>query len=231
MIFATPTLDHRVTLDFFRSSLETDWLLATHGVPHGYKQVGGDQFIAKARNRLVAEFLIEFPMATDLFFLDDDISWPAAKVLEFLNRPEDVVCGVYPKKTETLEFPVELESQDGALIEHDGLYRAVGAPTGFMRIKRHVLESLASYARMYEEENKDGTKGKRWAIFEAGVNYDAGAFWGEDYVFCQKARARGFGIWVDPNIAFTHRGQRNWSGTLAPTIQSWIDAHPPAAGR
>jgi len=201
--------------------METEWRLAQLGIPHGYKQVGGDQFIAKARNRLITEFLTEYPMATDLFFIDDDVGWPADAVIKFLNRPEDIVAGAYPKKTDKPEFPVELSmGEDGGLIEKDGLYQANLAPTGFMRIKRRVLEALVKDCPTYTEACIEG-KAQRWALFEAGANYDKGEWWGEDYVFCQKARNAGFSVWIDPDIEFTHRGNKRWAGNFIHAVNEW----------
>ena len=33
-----------------------------------------------------------------------------------------------------------------------------------------------------------------------------GEFWGEDYVFCRRARQAGFKIWIDPSIKLDHAG-------------------------
>lgn len=216
VLFATPSYDHRVSYEFFKSSIETEWALTAAGIAHGYIGRGGDQFIAKVRNKLTTEFLVQYPMGTDLFFIDDDVGWPAAKVIEFLNRPEDIVAGIYPKKQETLDFPVELEADKatGKLIERNGLIRATGVPTGFMRIKRHVLEELVKHCGQFHELDADGTKRYHYALFRTGISED-GEFNGEDWTFCQNARAAGFEIWVDPNIPFTHRGNKLWSANLA----------------
>jgi len=231
VIFATPTLDHRVSIEYLRSSKETDWLLDTKGISYGYKQVAGDTFVAKARNRLVTEFLLEFPSASHLFFLDDDIGWPAAKVWEFLNRPEDIVAGAYPKKCDKPEFPVELELADGRFIERDGLYRAILAPTGFMCIRRGVLERMAAASTCYKEAHIDGEMRDRWAMFEAGVYAQAGEWWGEDYCFCQKWRDMGGEIWVDPDIEFSHRGHKKWTGNFGHHLGRYLEQHPEQRGK
>jgi hypothetical protein len=54
------------------------------------------------------------------------------------------LCGVYPKKQDNQEFPVTLMMKDGKVIKRDHLYKADLVPTGFMRIKRHVLEKMAA---------------------------------------------------------------------------------------
>lgn len=222
VIFGTPSYSHSVSTEFFKSSIETEWLITAKGLARGYITHPGDQFIAKVRNKIVTEFLVNYPMATDLFFLDDDLGWPAQKVIDFLGRPEDIVAGIYPKKQDSRDFPVELQAdlETGALIERDGLIRANGVPTGFMRIKRHVLETLAKHAGKFRDIAADGTEPEYYEIFRAGVGPD-GRFWGEDWTFCQNAMAAGFEIWVDPNITFTHRGAKKWTDRLSDHLDTF----------
>lgn len=224
VIFATPSFDFRVSLEFLRSSIETEWALQGRGIAHGHIQIGGDCYLAKVRNKLVTEFLTDYPTATDFFFLDDDIGWPAAKIVEFLDRPEPVLAGIYPLKSEDLNFPVELtvDAESGALIERDGLVQANAVPTGFLRIKRHVLETLAAQSTTFKESGVGGVVKEYWNIFEMG-RADDGWWWGEDYCFCQKWRATGGEIWVDPSIAFTHRGNRAWKADLSHHLQAYRD--------
>jgi len=214
-IFGTPCYDHRVCYEFFRSSIETISALSGSGIPYGFIARAGDQFIAKARNKIVSEFLA-IPQATDLFFIDDDVGWPAEAVLRLLNRPEDIVFGAYPKKQAETDFPVELvaDSVTGALNERDGMVMAKAGPTGFMRIKRHVLERLAEHSGTFHEIDADGVDRTHPNIFRTGVSED-GFFCGEDYIFCQNWLALGGELWCVPDIEFTHRGNKMWRDTLA----------------
>lgn len=211
--FATPSLTHSVSMEFMRSSIETDWLLAAKGVGRVYLNRCGDQFIANARSILAYQFLTEHPYAEDLFFLDDDLGWPAEKVLEFLERPQDVMVGVYPKKSEDEDWPVVVCGDNGELVENDGLVRCTRGPTGFMRIKRKVLEALLPHAPKFKSIELDDSVREWPMFFSSGIGSD-GWFWTEDYAFCMNAVAAGFEIWADPDIAFTHRGNRLWRGTF-----------------
>lgn len=217
VVFATPSLTHKVSLDYLRSALETSWLLMKNGISPGYIQRGGDQFIAKVRNKCVGGFLKDHPDAENLFFLDDDLGWPADKVLEYLQRPEDILCGVYPKKSEAEDWPVILWNENGALVERDGLVRCVNGPAGFMRIKRHVLERMAMQAGLFHDLEADGSVGTYPNVFTAGIGPDSW-YWGEDYAFCMNADAAGFEIWCDPSIKFKHRGDKSWNGELVGTL-------------
>lgn len=219
VLFGTPSLSHQVSLDYLASWTKTIWLLAAKGVAVGRLDRGGDQFIAKVRSKIASDFLRLYPMATDLFFLDDDIGWPAEKVFEFLERPEDIVAGIYPKRQDVVNFPVEIAGnlETGGLIERDGMVQATSVATGFLRIKRRVLEKLAETAPMFKDEEADGTIKEYHGFFQSGIGPE-GWWCGEDWIWCQNARAAGFEIWVDPDIYFTHRGGKTWSGSLLPHL-------------
>jgi len=213
VVFATPSLTHMVCKRYNRSILQTTWMLAQRGLTAGHMDRDGDCFVAKARNKLVWDFLRQFPHTQNFFFIDDDVGWPAEKVIEFLGRPEDVVCGIYPKKCAELDFPMSLATADGKLIHRDGLYLAVLAATGFMRIRRHVLETLCEAAPKFRDMEPDGSMVEYPSLFESGPGPD-GLWWGEDYTFCRKWQAIGGDIWIDPDIKFSHQGLNNWDGRL-----------------
>jgi len=216
-VFATPSLDHRVTLDYLRSWTKTVSLLKDSGIDHGMISRGGDCFVAKVRNKLVKQFL-DGP-GTDLFFIDDDLGWPEQKVLEFILSPEPIIAGVYPKKSDDLDWPVGLECDltRGKLIEESGLFIASFAGSGFMRIKREVLEALVKVVPTFKDIEMGGRTEEFPMVFSSGLDAD-GWFCGEDVSFCRLARVHGYPVAVDPNIEFKHRGGKTWKGTLADSI-------------
>jgi len=225
VVFATPAFDHNVTIGYFKSATETGWLLTERGIAYGYHHIGGDPYLAKVRNLLVSECLRKYPQMTDFFFLDADIEWDAKAVLKLLDHPGDVVAGIYPKKNDVPEFPCELELVDGKLVEKDGWYKARAVPTGFLRIKRGVLERMAAKVGTYI----DGTGGGKEAsnIFQMGYCADneaatgKGEWWGEDYAWCKTVHDDGGEIWVWPDIDFGHRGGKTWRNNFATTIKAF----------
>lgn len=166
VVLATPTFGDRPCKEYSGSLAQSLCMLSEAGIGFALIMQPGDPYLPKVRNRLVAQFLNQYPQATDLLFLDDDIGWDPIKVVEFVRRPQDIVVGAYPKKKDALEFPVTLAlAADGEPIEQDGLFMCHLAPTGFMRIKRHVLEKMAMVSARYEAP--DGSVGPQWNIFEA----------------------------------------------------------------
>lgn len=212
VIFGVPTLSNNVCVEFLVSMLATTRLLEASGCRYDLMMIGGDPFIANARNRISADFL-NHSQATDLFWIDDDVGWPAVKVLEFLDSSHDIIMGVPPTKIAVRQFPCDIEHDaQGQLIERDGLYKAHMGPTGFMRVKRRVLDRLAAVSPHYGELGA-----KPWpAIFETGV-YN-GTWCGEDRVFLDKWHKLGGEAWIDPSIVFSHRGAKKWIGRLGDSI-------------
>lgn len=220
VVFATPCLTHQVSLEFFRSYLATSALLSEKGVGHACIQVAGDCYLAKARNRLVHLFLTNFPDATDLFFIDDDVGWDPSAVIRLLEAGDDVVAGVYPHKMDVRSFPVDLEAHPGGdLVEVDGFVLASAVPTGFLRVRRSVVEKIAFDSAIYTEPLPDGSRITVRDVFQMGRIGDK--WYGEDVYFCRRLAEAGFKIWVDPSLTFTHTGRKQWQGTLAEAIGDW----------
>lgn len=224
VVIAVPTLQRAVSVEFVMALTQTLHQLARAGIPAVVRMIGGDPFVAKVRNRLASDFLRMPAELSDLFFIDDDIGWPPEKVIEFLRCPYPVLAGVYPEKSDQPGFPCELVSIDGEFVQHDGYYQAGLVPTGFLKIKRHVLQSLAEESGVFADKSAESGDVPCWNIFEAGyiadpANPKVGRFFGEDYMFSTRWRALGGEIWVDPDIVFTHRGQKVWSAALAPSLE------------
>jgi hypothetical protein len=236
VVFATPTLDCKPAFELVGSMGRVATMLAQAGVQNAHIFWPGLQFVDSARNFLVKQFLEDFPNAEFMFFIDDDIGFPPEKVLEFLNRPEDIVAGVYPMKTDPAEYACFLcLGEDGqTLIERDGLHRATLVPGGFLRIRRKVLETLARKSETYTLPGRGGTLQVCFNVFDRGnrnpiTGEKTGEFVGEDAWFCMRAMHEGFEIWVDTDIEFDHRGARRWTGRFRHHIaQVMSQLRPPA---
>lgn len=213
VFFATPTLSGNVSGEFFLSALSTQHLCNAESYITKWRLLMGDCYLSRVKSRLATEFLDS--NATDLFFLDDDIGWPPEKVIEFINRPEDIIAGAYPLKSETAQFPMIPFSEDGNATMRGNHLKMAYSTNGFMRIKRHVIEKLAEISNKFTigsgyAVQDNATQETCIEIFRVGVYEDK--FWGEDFDFSARCRALGFEIWCDTDIDFTHRGGRVWNG-------------------
>lgn len=218
VLFATPCLSAKVDLDYFQSYIHTSVALGQKGIRHTVRMQAGIAFIDHARNVLCHHFLEDFPDATDLFFIDDDIGWTSDSVIRLLERDEDIVGGVYPLKQDQIGFPIELNAdrETHKLIERDGLLQANFLPTGFMRLKRHAVEVMAADQPTYPHRRADGVTEHIKNVFHTGY-YD-GERWGEDVDFANRWRAKGGHMWVDPEITLSHLGRKRWTASFKDAV-------------
>lgn len=216
VVFLTPTLSKCPASEFANSLRDTDRMLEKCGINRTYISFGGWPYLDSVRNRLITRAWDAYPDATDFFWLDDDIGWPAEAVVQLLIRPEEVVAGVYPKKEPKINFPCTLikDGDTGELICHENLIAADMVPTGFLRWKRSVVEKMAQLRPRYIDTIA-GEQKEILHIFRTGPLWPDRVWYGEDPAFCREWREMGGDIWVVPNINFTHRGTQLWEANMA----------------
>ena len=176
--------------------------------------VHGNCYVQQARNTLAGRFLDGD--GTDLFFVDDDVAADPESAIILIESPYGVAFGAYPKKADHELYPVVIEERDGHPVTKAGWVSCKLAPTGFMRIKREVLENLASAHPELKYKDYDGTGkfcGYRHDFFPQGVRN--GIWWGEDYAFCNLWKEHGGDIMCWPDIDFRHyTGGKAWTGNF-----------------
>ena len=162
-----------------------------------------------SRNLLVRDFLESD--CTDLVFLDADIGWNAADLVRLLRVDRNIVGGVYPLKQSPAGFPVRpIPGEIRA--EADGCVEVEGVPTGFLRIRRHVLEDLWLPSHKFRGREESADREHIGIIFER--DWVDGERLGGDYNFCRKAKEAGHKIYTIPDMHFQHHGDARWSGSL-----------------
>jgi hypothetical protein len=165
----------------------------------------GDCHVDDARNTLAADFLDS--SCDDLVFIDADIGFQDTDLLRLLGYDRDIVGGAYPKKSDNGEFTGWLpEGQIWA--DSAGLIEMRGMATGFLRIRRPVIEALAATAQRYLTSQGRSVPMIFERLIVDGLRYSG------DVAFCHKARQAGFKVWADPDAYLEHRGEKSWVGTL-----------------
>lgn len=205
-----------VSVEYKTSLIETMFALSERQIPFNYIDAIGSPVVL-VRNRIAAAFLAD--SSRNLFFIDADVGWPAAKVVEFLERPEPIILGVPRMKDERLQYPCNFfYDESGQIVRKNGLLKAITGPAGFMRIKREALEAVVQECRIYTERGPWGPDDRPVpALFEDGIGPDD-TFWGEDVTFIRKAISLGIDVLVDPDIEFAHRGNHVFRGKLGDII-------------
>jgi predicted O-methyltransferase YrrM len=174
----------------------------------------GDCHVDDARNFLVRQFMDSH--APVMVFIDDDVGWDAESFLKLISHKDaDIVGGAYPLKQDTEDYPVRvIEAREMLQARPDGLLEVEGVPTGFMVIRRHVLEKMCERRKHMKFWQRGFPKEERrhQVIFERTLV--DGNRWSGDLNFCREARLAGFKVFVDPEMPFTHEGKKRWRGHL-----------------
>jgi hypothetical protein len=211
---ATSCGSGRPCANYVMSMVDSADYLRENGVTFDYWLHAEDCHVDDARNFLVQQF-----MASDcksMVFIDDDVGWDTEGLAKLLcYKDVDIVGGAYPLRQLTEDYPIR-RLMDNPVMQAraDGLLEVEGIPTGFMRIERHVIDAIAEkrkHLKFYAKEARQGDT-QMQVIFERLIA--DGHRWSGDLNFCREARQLGFKVHVDPEINFTHMGNRKWEGNL-----------------
>lgn len=199
ILFCTPCYGGMVTEQHFRSCLNLKEELTKVGLPHDWLTGRNESLVHRARNEMTASFLKTGH--SHMMWLDADIEFEPADVAKLWNLQADIAVGFYAMKRQ--DAPV-------AAWRNGGLVRLGECPaepfevefagTGFMLIRREVIERLAATSDTYE-----GPHGTVPALYMTPIV--DGGLESEDYNFCRRAREAGFKIIGDPSIKLGHIGQ------------------------
>tara|TARA_Y100000310_G_C20704273_1_gene833440 strand:- start:8797 stop:10071 length:1275 start_codon:yes stop_codon:yes gene_type:complete len=127
--------------------------LAEVGIQSAYVLLSGNCHVDDARNSVVYTFMESD--CTDLIFLDADVSWRKEDLVMLCQYDLDLVGGVYPYRREDgrAKRGMPYIPMDGAEVK-DGLVEVIGLPTGFMRIRRNVFDTLIPLNPKFDNNQK-----------------------------------------------------------------------------
>jgi hypothetical protein len=208
----------------------------------------GDALITRARANLVTLFLDD-PAATHLLFVDADIGFAPEQVFRLIESGADVVAGVYPIKrvnwdkarrmlqagaastpSAALDYVLEIDDPDRVVVVN-GFTRVRYAGTGFLMIRRHVLEQMCAHPayaplQFFREHSRDALAGSpnRFALFECMIDAASGTYLSEDFAFCQRWTDLGGEIWADLQSRLDHVGPSVFHGDIASQFVAPVSA-------
>lgn len=194
VLLATPSYDSPSAAYTFSIARSRE-ALSQAGIQSAYLLLQGNCHVDDGRNSIVRDFLESD--CTELVFLDADVSWEPKHLVQLCRRDVDIVGGVYPYRREGGEtMPVRMMA--GAK-ESDGLLEVDGLPTGFMKIKRHVLQTMADAAPKYFDKIYETA-----LVFDRPTPGEDKTRWGGDVDFCNRWKARGGKLYADTELRLGH---------------------------
>jgi len=238
IFIATPMYGGMCTGTYALNLTTTPSVLNQNGIGMTFSLMLNESLITRARNRFAHDFLQSD--ATHLMFIDADISWQPYDIVEMVRADVDVICGIYPKKeinwhdvhaavlrgvpaeelhNYTGSFVVNTIDSKDATGRIDQPIEIGKGGTGFMLIKREVIEKVSEVAPKYSNDmftvvNPKDVGTQIANIFDTSISPEDNRYLSEDYHFCDLARSNGFRIWAAPWAQLTHTGTYIFSGGL-----------------
>ena len=210
IMIATPAFDGKVHIQYALSFANTVQILSNHGIGVQPCVVRSGSLLVAERNRLLEEFWQSD--CTHILCIDSDLGWPAQAVLAMVDADKEFVAGCYPARSDKENsFFFRPQKDENVVLIQDARYKHLikmdYVPAGFMLIARSAIQKMRDkFPELYYEPKDARCKTENTYCFFNTEVWN-GEFWGEDYVFCRKAREANVEIWVDPLIQFDHAGK------------------------
>jgi hypothetical protein len=215
LFIAIPAYDFKVSLKLATSLARFAQVAPQHGIDVQIGSVCGCSVVSRARNLLAQDFLES--NCTELLFIDSDINFQPDSILRLLawcSEPgKDIVAGVpRVRSTDTVYIATMDKDENGDMtMDHMGLVKAKRVATAFMMVRRQVFETLVSEHPEWRYEDVRSNRTLP-AVFDFLLTEEG--YIGEDFLFCDRARASGFQVWVDPTIELGHMGVQEYVGNF-----------------
>jgi hypothetical protein len=212
LFVALPAYDFKVSLKLAVSLARLAQMLPPHGIDLSIGSICGCSVVSRARNLLVRDFLDS--NCTDLLFIDADINFEPEDVMRLMawaSDPKKGIVGGVPRTRKTNKVYIAQLDQDdeGVTMNGMGLVRAKRIATAFMMVRREVFERLVNENPQWDYYDHSSDRQLN-AVFDFLVTEEG--YMGEDYLFCDRARAIGYEVWIDPTIKLGHMGVQEYEG-------------------
>ena len=219
LFIALPAYDFKVSLKLAVSLAAFAQVAGQHGVSIQIGSICGCSVVSRARNLLVKDMLESD--CTDLIFIDSDINFEPEDIFRLLAWASDskkgIVAGVPRTRSEDKVYITDLDYDGNGELTMNGmgLVRARRVATAFMVVRREVFETLTTEHPewSYYDKKTDRTLS---AVFDFQLT--AEGYMGEDFLFCDRARGHGFGVWIDPTIKLGHMGVQEYKGDFGTDV-------------
>ncbi len=186
---------------------------------------------------LILDYAVKTPPITDVMMIDDDMGWNPDDLIRLWASDKGLVAGVGRRKgtlgsdnpggyatlfltaeggerkahmlPKELRFPVDTE---------DGMMEVEGVGAAFLRIRVEAIRRMvAHYPELIGRvamTTPTGAVERMLLPLLFKTDIFGGDYQTEDYSFCNRWRAMGEKVWIDPTIKLRHWGEHCWEGSL-----------------
>ena len=209
VLIATPSYDGKVDVWYANSLVESIRLGLANEINFQPVYMSYDSLVQRSRNDLLA-IAVENKF-DDIIWIDADMEWNPQWLIDLLNTDADVVGGTAPRKAIEESYVVKCKPEN-LVKNEEGLIEVEALGTGFLRMSAKAAQYLWDNSEPYVHNGAD----KRWA-FE--VKIQDGDIISEDVLACEKLRAGGFKIFLNPSMTCNHIGTLKFSGNFEQWMQ------------
>lgn len=247
IFIATPCYGGQIGEPYFRSMMRLAILCNKYEIKYTISTLANESLITRGRNTLVS-FFMENKDATHLFFIDADIEFQPEDLLRQVAYDKPIVVGAYPKKainwqsivhaarTMPDETPDTIEGHSSNYVVNfdflkdeegnrtpqvqivDNLVRLKDAGTGFMCIKKEVIQQMMDAHPELKYVNDINVDQKfepyMYALFDTMIDPESRRYLSEDYMFCRLWQQMGGEVYLDPRTALNHVGHYTFRGNI-----------------
>ena len=235
LYISTPCYDAMLTMQYTMSLLRLVQFCNQHNIDYMIDFLGNESLITRARNKSLNKF-----MNTDcshLLFIDSDIEFQPEAVMDLLLFDKDVSCCVYPKKgfnwnkfmysiqneqnskehpsSRGLDYAYNIMYNDkNELIKNGDFIRVNQSSTGFMMIKREIVEKLNKKHTELEiiSDELSNNDTKMYGLFCCMIKNKQ--YLSEDYSFCQRVNDIGGQVWINIKHNLNHIGKYSFNSDI-----------------
>lgn len=174
----------------------------------GVSCIAGSSVVTWSRSKVVDAFLQT--KAKRLFWIDSDIQWEPENFLRLLalSTKYDVICGLYPQKTEAQTIIIRRENLHTFDINPHGLIRGEGTGLGFTVMRREVVEHLVSTKPLVYDPAEDRSIRDVFRLDTVDRGHAHPDIRHEDVAFFADIIELGYEVYLDPTFILGHTGSR-----------------------
>lgn len=218
IFIALPAYDFKVSLKLAVSLARFTQVAPRHGIDVQIGSICGCSVVSRARNMLVRDFL-DSP-CTELLFIDSDINFEPEAIIRLMAWGSDpkkgIVAAVPRVRDANKTYIADLAYDNNQLTMNGmGLVKGERVATAFMWVNRKVFEDLIDANPDWTYWDKRAGRDLS-AIFDFKVEREG--YIGEDFLFCDRARAAGYEVWIDPTITLGHMGVQEYLGNFGEDV-------------
>lgn len=248
IFIATPCYGGQIGEPYFRSMMRLAILCNKYEIPYTISTLANESLITRGRNTLVSFFMENkdathlFFIDADIEFNPEDllrmiaydkpvvvgaypkkaINWDSimnAARNPNLEETADTIEGHSSNYVVNFDF---LTDENGVRTPQvqvvDNLIRLKDAGTGFMCIKKEVVQTLFDAHPEMKYVNDINVDKKfepfMYALFDTMIDPESRRYLSEDYTFCRLWQQLGGDVYLDPRTALNHVGHYTFRGNI-----------------